>query len=45
MIAGLAHGLVDAGYFLPHLALLTMLTLGMAAAGLGNEDAARERTR
>ena len=44
-IAGLAHGLVDAGYFLPHLALLTMLTLGMAAAGLGSEDAARERTR
>lgn len=31
-IAGLAYGLVDAGYFLPHLALLTMLALGMAAA-------------
>ncbi len=33
LVAGLAHGMVDAGYFLPHLALLTMLTLGMAAAG------------
>ncbi len=31
-VAGLAHGLVDAAFFLPHLAFLTMVTLGMTAA-------------
>jgi O-antigen ligase len=31
-VAGLAHGLVDAGFFLPHLAFLTMITLGVIAA-------------
>ncbi len=31
-IAGLAHGMVDAAFFLPHLAFMTMITLGMTAA-------------
>ncbi len=31
-IAGLAHGLVDAAFFLPHLAFMTMLTLAIPIA-------------
>jgi len=32
LVAGWAHGLVDAAFFLPHLAFLTMITLGMIMA-------------
>jgi O-antigen ligase len=47
-VAGLAHGLVDAAFFLPHLAFLTMTTLGMTARSarmIGHVKALRHEGR